>query len=261
MDAISSPNSARDSRLTAVATPDERVRVVLADDDVLLREGLASLLERSGYEVVGKSGSAPELIALVRQEKPDVAIVDIRMPPNHATDGLDAARLIRQEFPEVALMVLSAHVEVEHAMDLVASGERVGYLLKSRVINVDDFRESLERILRGGSVVDTALVQELVALRRVRDPLDVLSQREREILSLMAEGRSNVGIAHRLWVTERTVEQHVRNILSKLQLLEREGDHRRVLAVLTFLRARRPIAESVPPKADASGQTPRLASA
>jgi serine/threonine-protein kinase PknK len=235
-----------DSGRAAIVTTAERVRVVLADDDVLLREGLASLLERSGYEVVGRSGSAHELLALVRQEKPDLAIIDIRMPPNHAIDGLDAARVIRAEFPEVALMVLSAHVEVEQAMD------RVGYLLKSRVIDVDDFRESLERILRGGSVVDTALVQELVAARRVRDPLDVLSRREREILSLMAEGRSNVGIAHRLWVTERTVEQHIRSILSKLQLPASDDDHRRVLAVLTFLRARRPIAGSVLPRAHAS---------
>jgi DNA-binding NarL/FixJ family response regulator len=244
--------SASDSGRTATATRAEHARIVLADDDVLLREGLASLLERSGYEVVGKSGSAPELIALVREKRPDVAIIDIRMPPNHATDGLDAARLIRNELPQTGLMVLSAHVEVEPAMDLVATGERVGYLLKSRVINVSEFLESLERILRGGSVVDTALVQALVAARRVRDPLDALSRREHEILSLMAEGRSNIGIAHKLWLNERTVEKHVRNILSNLQLLEHEDDHRRVLAVLTFLRARQPIAESGLPKARAS---------
>jgi DNA-binding NarL/FixJ family response regulator len=222
---------------------EQRARIVVADDDVLLREGLASLLERSGYEVVGKVGSSAELISLVRAKQPDLAIVDIRMPPNHTTDGLDAAREIRRAFPAVALMVLSAHVEVEQAVELVASGERIGYLLKSRVIDVDDFRESLERLLRGGSVLDTALVQELAAGRHVRDPLDGLSRREREILSLMAEGRTNVGIAHKLWVTERTVEQHVRKILAKLQLPEREDDHRRVLAVLTFLRSHGPIAE------------------
>jgi DNA-binding NarL/FixJ family response regulator len=229
-------------RPSVMTEPAGRTRIVVADDDVLLREGLASLLERSGYEVVGKAGSSGELVALVRQEQPDLAIVDIRMPPNHTTDGLEAAREIRRAYPDVALMVLSAHVEVEQAVELVASGERIGYLLKSRVIDVDDFRECLERLLRGGSVVDTALVQELAAGRRVRDPLDGLSRREREILSLMAEGRTNVGIAHRLWVTERTVEQHVRSILAKLGLPEREDDHRRVLAVLTFLRADRPTA-------------------
>jgi DNA-binding NarL/FixJ family response regulator len=220
-----------------MVTPD-MARVVLADDDVLLREGLASLLERSGYNIVGQGSNARDLIDLVREHKPDLVIVDIRMPPNHAIEGLDAARVIRQEFPQIAILVLSAHVEVEHAMDLLASGERIGYLLKSRVIDVDEFRETLERILRGGSVVDPALVQELVAARRTRDPLHALSQREREVLSLMAEGRSNVGIAHQLWVTEGTVEKHVRSILSKLQLLQGEDDHRRVLAVLSFLRAR-----------------------
>jgi DNA-binding NarL/FixJ family response regulator len=213
-------------------------RVVLAEDDVLLREGLASLLERSGYEVVGQCGTAPELLALVRERGPDLAIVDIRMPPKHATEGLDAARVIREESPQTAILVLSAYVEIEHAMDLLASGERSGYLLKSRVAKVDDFLETVERIVKGGSVVDPALVQELVAARRVKDPLDVLSPREREVLALMAEGRSNAGIAHHLWVTEGTVEKHVRSILAKLQLPETEVDHRRVLAVLTFLEAR-----------------------
>jgi len=214
------------------------VRVVLADDDVLLREGLASLLERSNYEVVGRCGDAAELIALVRGHEPDLAIIDIRMPPTHSTEGLEAARVIRQEFPRTAILVLSAHAEVEHAMDLLATGERSGYLLKSRVTDVDEFIETLERIVRGGSVVDPALVQELVAARRVADPLDVLSPREREVIELMAEGRSNAGIAHRLWVTEGTVEKHVHSILAKLRLPETEDDHRRVLAVITFLEAR-----------------------
>ena len=215
-----------------------RTRVVVADDDVLLREGLASLLERSGFEVVAQCADSQTLIALVREHRPELALVDIRMPPTNTTEGLDAARVIREEFPETAIVVLSAHVDVEHAMDLLASGQRSGYLLKSRVTNVEEFIETLERIVKGGSVVDPALVQELVAARRVEDPLDELSAREREVLSLMAEGRSNAGIAHKLYVTEGTVEKHVHSILSKLALPETEGDHRRVLAVLTFLDAR-----------------------
>ena len=215
-----------------------RTRVVLADDDVLLREGLAGLLERSGFEVVGQCGNASELIALVREHRPDLAIVDIRMPPTHTSEGLEAARVIREELPETAILVLSAHVQVEQATDLLASGERSGYLLKSRVTDVDDFIETLERIVKGGSVVDPALVQELVAARRIEDPLDVLSPREREVLSLMAEGRSNAGIAHQLWITEGTVEKHVHSILTKLRLPATEDDQRRVLAVITFLDAR-----------------------
>ena len=212
--------------------------MALADDDVLLREGLASLLERSGFDVVGHCGDASGLIALVREHRPDLVLVDIRMPPTHSTEGLDAARAIREEFPQIAILVLSAHVEVEHAMDLLASGERTGYLLKSRITDVDDFLETLDRIIKGGSVVDPALVQELVAARRVEDPLDALSPREREVLEHMAEGRSNAGIAHRLWVTEGTVEKHVHSILMKLPLPETEDDHRRVLAVITYLDAR-----------------------
>jgi serine/threonine-protein kinase PknK len=215
-----------------------RTRVVLADDDVLLREGLASLLDRSGFEVVGQSSDGHGLIELVREHRPDLAIVDIRMPPGHATEGLDAARVIREELPETAILVLSAHVEIEHATDLLASGERSGYLLKSRVTNVEEFVETLERLVKGASVVDPALVQELVAARRVNDPLDVLTPREREVLSLMAEGRSNAGIARQIWVTEGTVEKHVHSILGKLRLPEAGDDHRRVLAVLTFLEAR-----------------------
>jgi DNA-binding NarL/FixJ family response regulator len=213
-------------------------RVVLADDDVLLREGLAGLLERSGFEVVGQGGDAAELVALVREHRPDLAIVDIRMPPSHTTEGLDAARVIRDEMPETAILVLSAHVQVEQATDLLASGERSGYLLKSRVTDVDEFIETLQRIVKGGSVVDPALVHELVAARRAEDPLDVLSPREREVLSLMAEGRSNAGIAHQLWITEGTVEKHVHSILTKLRLPSTEDDQRRVLAVITFLDAR-----------------------
>jgi DNA-binding NarL/FixJ family response regulator len=211
---------------------------VLADDDVLLREGMAGLLERSGFEVVGQCGDAAELLALVREHRPELAIVDIRMPPSHTTEGIDAAHVIREELPETAIVVLSAHVQVERAMDLLANGERSGYLLKSRVTDVDEFIETLERIVRGASVVDPVLVQELVAARRVDDPLDVLSPREREVLSLMAEGRSNAGIARQLWITEGTVEKHVHSILNKLRLPATEDDQRRVLAVITFLDAR-----------------------
>ena len=217
---------------------DEGTRVALADDDVLLREGLASLLERSGFDVVGQCGDAACLVDLVRGQRPDLVIVDIRMPPGHSTEGLDAARQIRSEFPDTAILVLSAHVEVEHAMDLLASGQRTGYLLKSRVIDVEDFTETLRRLVRGGSAVDPALVAELVAARQVDDPLGVLSPREREVLALMAEGRSNSAISRQLWVTEGTVEKHVRSILQKLRLAESDEVHRRVLAVLTFLGAR-----------------------
>jgi DNA-binding NarL/FixJ family response regulator len=214
------------------------LRVVLAEDDVLLREGLASLLERSGFQVVGQAGDATRLLALVAEQTPEVVVVDIRMPPTHTAEGLDAARQIRQQHPETGILVLSAHVEVEHAMELLASGRGIGYLLKSRVTDLEEFLDTLQRIARGGSVVDPGLVAELVSARHRDDPLAVLSAREREVLGLMAEGRSNAGIARRLWVTEGTVEKHVRSILTKLGLAEADDDHRRVLAVLTFLEAR-----------------------
>src|SRR5919109_3257183 len=213
-------------------------RVVLADDDILLREALATLLERSGFEVVGQAQTSAQLIEIVRRDEPDLAIVDIRMPPTHSLEGLEAARRIRAEHPQVAILLLSAHAEVEQAMDLLASGERSGYLLKSRINDVDEFVDTLRRVVKGGSAVDPPLVHELIAARRVEDPLDVLSPREREVLALMAEGRSNAGIAHRLWVTEGTVEKHVRSILAKLRLPGTEDDHRRVLAVITYLDAR-----------------------
>jgi serine/threonine-protein kinase PknK len=203
-----------------------------------LREGLASLLSRSGFDVVGQAGDGVELVRLVRSAIPEVAIIDIRMPPRHATEGLEAARVIRQELPDTAIVLLSAHVEVEEAMELLAGGERLGYLLKSRVTDVAEFMETIRSIVAGGSVVDPSLVQELVQARRRRDPLDALSPREREVLALMAEGASNAGIAARLFVSEGTVEKHVRSILMKLQLPESETDHRRVLAVLQFLDTR-----------------------
>ncbi|TDB76197.1 response regulator transcription factor [Micromonospora sp. KC723] len=214
------------------------VRVLLADDDVLLREGLASLLQRAGHEVVGQAGDGRQLVELAQATAPDLVVVDIRMPPTHTSEGLEAARDIRSMRPGTAVLVLSAHVEVEHAMELLVSGRGVGYLLKSRVSDVAEFVDSLERVANGGSVVDPALVQELVSARRRDDPLAVLSEREREVLALMAEGRSNAGIARRLWVTEGTVEKHVRSILAKLDLAETDEDHRRVLAVLKFLEAR-----------------------
>jgi DNA-binding NarL/FixJ family response regulator len=214
------------------------LRVVLADDDVLLRSGLARLLERPGFSVVGEAGDAETLLDLVRSLVPDLVVVDIRMPPTQTVEGLDAARTIRDELPQVAIMVLSAHAEVEHAMTLLSEGQGIGYLLKSRVIDVEDFVDSLGRVAHGGSVVDPGLVQELFSARRRDDPLAALSPRELEVLALMAEGRSNLGIAQALWVTEGTVEKHVRSILGKLNLPEESTDHRRVLAVVAYLEAR-----------------------
>ena len=212
-----------------------RMRVAIADDDVLLREGLASLLERSDIEIVGQAGNGTELLALVRDTLPDLVVVDIRMPPNHTTEGLETAAEIRKQWPDIAILVLSAHVEVEHAMQLMAGGSGIGYLLKSRVTNVEEFLDTLDRIAKGGTVIDPALVQELLGARRRHDPLAVLTEREREVLAQMAEGRSNAGVARRLWVTEGTVEKHVRSILTKLDLPEADDDHRRVLAVLAYL--------------------------
>jgi DNA-binding NarL/FixJ family response regulator len=214
------------------------VRIAIADDDVLLREGLAALLARGGFDVVGQAGDAAALLTLVRERRPEFVIVDIRMPPTHSTEGLDAARSIREEHPAIGILVLSAHVEVDEAMELLAGGQRIGYLLKSRITDVDEFIDTVARIARGGSVVDPSLIQELVAARRRNDPLALLTAREREVLALMAEGCSNAGIGRRLWVTDGTVEKHVKSILTKLQLPESPDDHRRVLAVIAFLEAR-----------------------
>ena len=211
------------------------VRVVVADDDVLLREGVTSLLQRSGFDVVGQAGDGAQLLELVRETQPGLVLVDIRMPPSHSTEGLDAARAIREEWPDVAILVLSSHVDVEHAMELLAGGHSIGYLLKSRVTDVADFVETAGRIANGASVVDPALVAELVSARRRGDPLAALSTREREVLVLMAEGLSNAGIGRRIWVTEGTVEKHVRSILAKLRLPETGDDHRRVRAVIMYL--------------------------
>jgi DNA-binding NarL/FixJ family response regulator len=212
--------------------------VIVADDDVLLREGIASLLARAGYEVVGQAGDALELADLVREWRPDLVVTDIRMPPSHTTEGLEAARAIRDEWPDIGILLLSAHVEVETAVDLLEEGERIGYLLKSRVMKAADFLDAVERIASGGSVVDPSLVKALVGAGRRDDPLAELTPRESEVLALMAEGRSNNGIAHRLYITEGAVEKHVRSILMKLHLPTTEDDHRRVLAVVTYLEAR-----------------------
>lgn len=213
-------------------------RIVLADDDTLLREGVASLLQRSGFVIVGQAHDASGLISLVREHHPDLAIIDIRMPPDYATEGLEAAGQIRAEFPAIGILILSAHADVEQAMELLAAGQRTGYLLKNRVTDVVEFAETVSRIASGGSAVDPVVVQELVAARRRDDALRQLTEREREVLALMAEGRSNAGIARRLWITEGTVEKHIRSILTRMQLPETEEDHRRVLAVLTYLDSR-----------------------
>jgi DNA-binding NarL/FixJ family response regulator len=215
-----------------------RGRVVVADDDVFVREGVSSLLQRSGFEVVGQAADGAALLDLVGEHHPDLAVIDIRMPPTHRTEGLAAAHQIRAESSDIGILLLSAHVEVKDAVELLASSERVGYLLKSRVTDVDEFIDALDRIMKGGSVVDPSLVKELLGARRRDDPLAALSDREREVLALMAEGRSNIGIARALWVTETTVQKHIQHILTKLRLPPSSDDHRRVLAVLTWLRAR-----------------------
>jgi DNA-binding NarL/FixJ family response regulator len=214
---------------------DRPVRVVLADDNVLLREGVARLLERAGFEIAGQAGDADGLIALVRTQHPDLALVDIRMPPGQSTEGLSAAMTIREEFPETGIMVLSAFVHAEHAVTLLSSGRGIGYLLKDRVEDVAEFVQSLQRVAEGGVVIDPALVQDLVRARQNHDPFDMLSAREREVIALMAEGRSNAGIARQIWVAESTVEKHVHSILGKLDLPDSADDHRRVLAVLAYL--------------------------
>ena len=221
--------------MSDLSDPGQPVRVVLADDNVLLREGVAGLLERAGFEIAGQAGDADGLMALVRAQRPDLAVVDIRMPPGHSTEGLDAAVTIREKFPETGIVVLSAFVLAEHAVKLLSSGQGIGYLLKDRVEDVTEFVRSLQRVADGGTVIDPMLVQDLFRAQRTNHPLDVLSAREREVLALMAEGRSNAGIAQQIWIAEATVEKHVHSILGKLDLPDSSGDHRRVLAVLAYL--------------------------
>jgi DNA-binding NarL/FixJ family response regulator len=219
-------------------TDGEPLRVVIAEDSVLMREGIASLLEGAGFEIVGKSSTADDLLLKVRSYKPHVAIVDIRMPPNHTDEGLVAAKEIREQHPEVGVLVLSQYVEPSYAMELIADdAEGVGYLLKDRIPDVDEFRSSVRRVAEGGSALDPAIVTQLVGRRRSDDPVETLTPREREVLELMAEGRSNQSIAQKLVVTERAVEKHVTSIFGKLRLPATSEDHRRVLAVLAFLRS------------------------
>jgi DNA-binding NarL/FixJ family response regulator len=214
------------------------VRVVIAEDSVLLREGVVKLLQDAGFDVVAQTGTADDLMLKVRSYSPDVAIVDIRMPPTHSDEGLRAAQEIRGNHPDVGVLVLSQYVEPTYAMELLAeSAEGVGYLLKDRISDIGEFAAAVRRVGEGGSALDPAIVSQLVGRRRRDDPIESLTPREREVLGLMAEGRSNQGIAERLVVTERAVEKHVTSIFGKLRLPQAPEDHRRVLAVLAFLRS------------------------
>jgi DNA-binding NarL/FixJ family response regulator/class 3 adenylate cyclase len=214
------------------------MRVVLAEDSVLLREGVARLLEDAGFDVVAQGGTAEDLLRHVSMHKPDIAIVDIRMPPTQTDEGLRAAQEIRERFPETGVLVLSQYVEPGYAMELLGeNAEGVGYLLKDRVSDVEEFAGAVRRVGEGGSALDPAVVSQLVGRRRRDDPLEELTPREREVLAVMAEGRSNAGIARRLWITEGTVERHVHSIMMKLTLPESDDDHRRVLAAIRFLDA------------------------
>ena len=214
------------------------MRVVVADDSVLLREGVVHLLKEAGFDVVGQAGNAEELLLKVRSYTPDVAVIDIRMPPTHTDEGLRAAQEIREKYPDTGVLVLSQYVEPGYAMELLSeSAEGVGYLLKDRVSDVGDFVAAVKRVAEGGSALDPTVVSQLVGRRRRDDPLADLTPREREVLELMAEGRSNAGIAERLVITERAVEKHVTSIFGKLRLPAASEDHRRVLAVLAYLRS------------------------
>jgi DNA-binding NarL/FixJ family response regulator len=218
--------------------PKERVRVVIAEDSVLLREGIARLLEESGFEVAGHAGDGEDLLRKVGAHKPDVAVVDIRMPPTHTDEGLRAAHRIRAEHPDTAVLVLSQYVEETYALDLLSeSTERTGYLLKDRIADIETFTDAVRRVASGGSALDPEVVGMLLGRRRREDPLAALTPREREVLGLMAEGRSNSAMADALVVSERAVEKHVTAIFSKLDLPPAVEDHRRVLAVLAFLRS------------------------
>jgi DNA-binding NarL/FixJ family response regulator len=213
------------------------VRVVIAEDSVLLREGVAKLLEDEGFELVGRAGDAEELLLKVRSYKPDVAIVDVRMPPTHTDEGARAAVTIREEHPEVGVLLLSQVIEATFALRLLSETPAgFGYLLKDRVLDVDDFVDAIRRVARGGTAVDPKVVSELLGRTRPDDPVASLTKRERNVLELMAEGRSNAGIGHKLFLSPKTVEAHVHAIFTKLDLVPAADDHRRVLAVLAYLR-------------------------
>ena len=213
------------------------MRIVIGEDSALFREGLARLLEDAGHEVVGRAGDAVGLVDQVDRERPDLAIIDVRMPPDGTDDGARAARELRSRDPDLAIVLLSQHVETRHSVELVAGG-RFGYLLKDRVFDVDDFMDSLRRVAAGGAALDPEVVATLLGPRRENDPMALLTSREREVLALMAEGRNNSGIARRLFLTDRTVETHIASIMNKLGLHENGEEHRRVLAVLTWLGVR-----------------------
>jgi DNA-binding NarL/FixJ family response regulator len=214
------------------------VRVVIADDAVLLREGAVRLLTEAGIEVVAQAGDAEDLLRKVRAHKPDVAIIDVRMPPENTDDGLRAALVIREELPDVGLLLLSQYVEDRYLSELLAGGaEGVGYLLKDRIADVERLSEAVERVSAGGSVLDPEVVAQMLGRSRDENPLDALTDREREVLGLMAEGRTNRAIAGELYISERAVERHVTSIFNKLELAPTGEDHRRVLAVLTYLRS------------------------
>jgi DNA-binding NarL/FixJ family response regulator len=221
------------------------VRIVIGDDSVLFREGLARLLVDASHDVVAKTPDAPTLVAAVHSELPDLAIIDIRMPPDHTDDGARAARALRVDFPELGIVLLSQHVEAHHSVELAAAG-RFGYLLKDRVFDVDDFLDALRRVAAGGTALDPEVVARLIGPGRQDDPLRALTPREREVLALMAEGRTNTGIARKLWLTDRTIETHIGSILAKLGVNNSDEDHRRVLAVLTYLGQRLASATSKP---------------
>ncbi|MFC7262824.1 response regulator [Streptomyces lutosisoli] len=210
------------------------MRIVIGEDSALFREGLARLLADAGHEIVGRAGDAPALVAAVAEARPDLAVIDIRMPPDLTDDGARAARRVRDEFPELGIVLLSQHIETRNAVELVAQG-RFGYLLKDRVFDVEDFLEALRRVAAGGSALDPEVVSRMLGAHW--DPLASLTTREAEVLGLMAEGRTNLGIARRLWLTERTVETHVGSIMAKLGLATGEEHNRRVLAVLAYLTA------------------------
>jgi DNA-binding NarL/FixJ family response regulator len=213
------------------------MRVMIADDAVLFREGMARVFTEAGFEVVAQVGDAGALLDRVRRDPPDVAVVDIRMPPTHTTEGLDAARTLQEQHPSVGVLVLSAHVEPHYALQLIESGAQgAGYLLKERVADLDELTDAVRRVAAGGLVIDPAVVAQLVGRKRTRSPLEELTERERDVLKVMAEGRSNQAICQRLYLSQKTVEAYVRSVFTKLGLHQGADDNRRVLAVLTYLR-------------------------
>lgn len=213
------------------------MRVVVADDSALLRDGVTGLLAKAGHEIAGSCGDTTALLALVADKQPDVAVVDVRMPPTHTTEGLQAAHRIRHEHPKTAVLLLSQHIETAYLADLLADGgHHVGYLLKDRIADVGDFLAAVDRVADGGTVIDHEVIARLLAKRRAADRLELLSQRERDVLALMAEGQSNAAIAQQLVVSERTVETHIRSVLQKLDIDTSTDVHRRVLAVIRYLR-------------------------